>query len=121
MRIRVIDILELLAAGLSFEQILEELPDLELEHLKAALLYAVCKLDRPVLAAWEFGWILVYRQPLLCGLLLLLVKYISERTIGGIFLFYWVLYRNCDIIIGIVPQRRYNYKLDPKAKAIRSR
>jgi uncharacterized protein (DUF433 family) len=27
MRIRVIDILELLAAGLSFEQILEELPD----------------------------------------------------------------------------------------------
>ncbi|WP_377474248.1 MAG: hypothetical protein P2A85_17565 [Microcoleus anatoxicus] len=49
------------------------------------------------------------------------MKYISERTIGGIFLFYWVLYRNCDIIIGIVPQRRYNYKLDPKAKAIRSR
>lgn len=51
MRIRVIDILELLAAGLSFEQILEELPDLEVEHLKAALLYAVRKLDRPVLAA----------------------------------------------------------------------
>jgi len=51
MRIRVIDILELLAAGLSFEQILEELPDLELEDLKAALLYAVPKLDRPVLAA----------------------------------------------------------------------
>lgn len=51
MRIRVIDILELLAAGLSFEQILEELPDLELEDLKAALLYAVRKLDRPVLAA----------------------------------------------------------------------
>jgi uncharacterized protein (DUF433 family) len=51
MRIRVIDILELLAAGLSFEQILEELPDLELEDLKAALLYAVRKLDHPVLAA----------------------------------------------------------------------
>ena len=50
MRIGVIDILELLAAGLSFEQILEELPDLELEDLKAALLYAVCKLDHPVLA-----------------------------------------------------------------------
>jgi len=31
MGIRVIDILELLAAGLSFEPILEELPDLELE------------------------------------------------------------------------------------------
>jgi uncharacterized protein (DUF433 family) len=51
MRIRVIDILELLAAGLSFEQILAELPDLELEDIKAALLYAVRKLDHPVLAA----------------------------------------------------------------------
>ena len=51
MRIRVIDILELLAAGLSFEQVLEELPDLELEDIKAALLYAVRKLDHPVLAA----------------------------------------------------------------------
>ena len=51
MRIRVIDILELLAAGLSFEQILEELPDLELEDIKAALLYAVRKLDHPVLVA----------------------------------------------------------------------
>jgi len=50
MRIRVIDILELLAAGLSFEQILEELPDLEFDDLKAALLYAVRKLDHPVLA-----------------------------------------------------------------------
>ena len=51
MQIRVIDILELLAAGLSFEQIIEELPDLELEDIKAALLYAVRKLDHPVLAA----------------------------------------------------------------------
>ena len=51
MRIRVIDILELLAAGLSFEQIIEELPDLELEDIKAALLYAVRKLDHPVLAS----------------------------------------------------------------------
>jgi uncharacterized protein (DUF433 family) len=51
MRIRVIDILELLAAGLSFEQIIEELPDLEVDDIKAALLYAVRKLDHPVLAA----------------------------------------------------------------------
>ncbi|HSF72357.1 MAG TPA: DUF433 domain-containing protein [Microcoleus sp.] len=51
MRIRVIDILELLVAGLSFEQIIEELPDLELNDLKAALMYAVQKLNRPVLAA----------------------------------------------------------------------
>jgi uncharacterized protein (DUF433 family) len=49
--IRVIDILELLAAGLSFEQIIEELPDLEVDDIKAALLYAVRKLDHPVLAA----------------------------------------------------------------------
>ena len=51
MRIRVIDILELLAAGEQIFKFLEELPDLELEDIKAALLYAVCKLDRPVLAA----------------------------------------------------------------------
>ena len=37
LRIRVIDILELLAAGLSFEQIIEELPDLGLNDIKAAL------------------------------------------------------------------------------------
>jgi uncharacterized protein (DUF433 family) len=51
MRIRAIDILELLVAGLSFEQILEELPDLEVDDIKAALLYAVRKLDRSILAA----------------------------------------------------------------------
>ena len=50
MRIRVIDILELLAAGEQIFEFLEEFPDLELEDLKAALLYAVCKLDHPVLA-----------------------------------------------------------------------
>jgi uncharacterized protein (DUF433 family) len=37
MRIRVIDILDLLAAGLSTEQVLEELPDLEPEDIQAAL------------------------------------------------------------------------------------
>jgi uncharacterized protein (DUF433 family) len=51
MRIRVIDILELLAAGEQIFKFLEELPDLELEDIKAALLYAVRKLDHPVLAA----------------------------------------------------------------------
>ena len=51
MRIRVIDILELLAAGEQIFEFVEKLPDLELEDLKAALLYAVRKLDRPVLAA----------------------------------------------------------------------
>jgi uncharacterized protein (DUF433 family) len=51
MRIRVIDILDLLAAGLSAEQVLEELPDLEPEDIQAALRYASRRLDHPVLAA----------------------------------------------------------------------
>lgn len=51
MRIRVLDILELYSAGLTVEQILEEMPDLEVEDLKAALLYASKKLDYPVVAA----------------------------------------------------------------------
>ena len=51
MRIRVIDVLDLYAAGLSSEQILEEMPDLEPEDLKAALQYASHKLNHPVLVA----------------------------------------------------------------------
>jgi uncharacterized protein (DUF433 family) len=51
MRIRVIDILDLFAAGLTAEQILEEMPDLEREDLQAALQYAARCLDHPVLAA----------------------------------------------------------------------
>lgn len=51
MRIRVIDVLDLYAAGLSAEQILEEMPDLEMEDLQAALQYAARRLDHPVLAA----------------------------------------------------------------------
>jgi uncharacterized protein (DUF433 family) len=51
MRIRVIDVLDLFAAGLSSEQILGEMPDLEPEDLQAALQYAARKLDHPVLAA----------------------------------------------------------------------
>jgi len=51
LRIRVIDILELLANGLSHTEILEELPDLEKEDIRAALKYASRKLDHPVIAA----------------------------------------------------------------------
>jgi uncharacterized protein (DUF433 family) len=51
MRIRVVDVLDLLAAGLSTEQVLEELPDLEPEDIAAALKFAARKLDHPVLAA----------------------------------------------------------------------
>lgn len=49
MRIRVIDVLDLFAAGLSAEQILEEMPDLEMEDLQAALQYAARRLNHPVL------------------------------------------------------------------------
>ncbi|MBN1927933.1 MAG: DUF433 domain-containing protein [Chlorobiaceae bacterium] len=51
LRIRVIDILDLLAAGLNQDEILEELPDLEKEDILAALKYASQKLDHPVIAA----------------------------------------------------------------------
>ena len=51
MRIRVSDILDLLAAGLSKEQILEELPDLEADDINAALQFAAKRFDHPVLAA----------------------------------------------------------------------
>ena len=51
MRIRVVDVLELLAAGLSPNQILEELPDLEMADIQAVLKFAVSRVDHPVLVA----------------------------------------------------------------------
>jgi uncharacterized protein (DUF433 family) len=51
MRIRVTDILDLLASGLNFDQILEELPDLEREDIVAAITYASRGIDHPVIAA----------------------------------------------------------------------
>lgn len=51
MRIRVIDVLDLLAHGLTAEQVIEELPDLEPEDISAVLQYAARRLDHPVLAA----------------------------------------------------------------------
>ncbi len=49
MRIRVSDVLDLFASGLSKQQILAEMPDLELEDLNAVLRYAALKSDQPVL------------------------------------------------------------------------
>lgn len=51
MRIRVVDVLDLLANGLTAEQVLRELPDLEPEDIQACLKYASRKLNHPVLAA----------------------------------------------------------------------
>lgn len=50
MRVRVIDILDLLASGLTPEQITKELPDLELDDIKAALKYVSLKFDHPVIS-----------------------------------------------------------------------
>ncbi|HXH91443.1 MAG TPA: DUF433 domain-containing protein [Thermoanaerobaculia bacterium] len=51
MRIRVSDVLDLFAAGLSAAQILEEMPDLEAEDLAACLRFASRYVDHPVLVA----------------------------------------------------------------------
>ena len=50
MRIRVSDVLDLLANGLAPEQVIEELPDLEPEDVQACLRFASQRLDHPVLA-----------------------------------------------------------------------
>jgi uncharacterized protein (DUF433 family) len=50
MRIRVVDVLELLAAGFSPAQLRKELSDLEPEDIKACLRYASQRLSHPVLA-----------------------------------------------------------------------
>ena len=49
MRIRVSDVLDLYAAGLSREQILEEMPDLDPEDLEACLTFARRRIDHPLL------------------------------------------------------------------------
>lgn len=51
MRIRVTDILDLLASGLGFEEILDEMPDLEREDIVAAISYASESINHPVIAA----------------------------------------------------------------------
>ncbi len=49
LRIRVRDVLDLLAAGASREEILEDLPLLEAEDITACLEYAARQMDHPVL------------------------------------------------------------------------
>ena len=51
MRIRVTDVLDLLASGMSAAQVLEELPDLEPDDIEACLRFASRRLDHPFLAA----------------------------------------------------------------------
>lgn len=51
MRVRVVDVLELLAAGATVADILRDFPDLEGDDIRACLAYAVTQLGHPVLAA----------------------------------------------------------------------
>lgn len=51
MRIRVTDVLDLLASGVSQEEILNDYPDLEREDLEACLRFASERLDHPIVTA----------------------------------------------------------------------
>ena len=51
MRIRVKDVLYLVAAGIPESEILADYPDLEADDIKASLEYAAAQLDHPVLVA----------------------------------------------------------------------
>jgi uncharacterized protein (DUF433 family) len=51
MRIRVKDVLDLVAAGIPESEILADYPDLEADDIKASLEYAAAQLDHPVLVA----------------------------------------------------------------------
>lgn len=51
MRIRVKDVLDMLAEGATPEQILADFPDLEAEDIRACLAYAARYFDHPVVVA----------------------------------------------------------------------
>jgi uncharacterized protein (DUF433 family) len=51
LRIRVTDVLDLLAGGLTPAEVVAELPDLDLDDVRACLAYASSRLSHPVLVA----------------------------------------------------------------------
>lgn len=51
MRIRVSDVITLLAHGMTTDQVLEEMPDLTREDIQACLVYAAKRIDHPVIHA----------------------------------------------------------------------
>jgi uncharacterized protein (DUF433 family) len=51
MRIRVVDVLELLAAGVSEAEILRDYPDLEAEDIRACLEFAAAQANHAILKA----------------------------------------------------------------------
>ena len=55
MRIRVTDVLDLLANGLTTAEVVNELPDLEEADVRASILYASRRVAHSVLVASRFG------------------------------------------------------------------
>ena len=53
MRVRVTDILEMLASGMTHQQVLADFPDLETDDIRAALAYAARDISHPVVSAAE--------------------------------------------------------------------
>lgn len=53
MRIRVTDILEMLAGGATADEILADFPDLEADDIRASLAYAAVQLGHPVVVPAE--------------------------------------------------------------------
>jgi uncharacterized protein (DUF433 family) len=49
MRIRVSDVLSLLANGLTKQEIIDEMPDLVIDDINACLFFAITKIDHPIL------------------------------------------------------------------------
>ncbi len=50
MRIRVSDVIDLFAAGLTHQEILSELPDLDAEDIQACLQFASRRLSHPIIS-----------------------------------------------------------------------
>lgn len=53
MRIRVRDVLDMLAGGASSDTILADFPDLEADDIRAAIAYAAAQVDHPIIVAAE--------------------------------------------------------------------
>jgi uncharacterized protein (DUF433 family) len=53
MRIRVVDVLEMLANGSSHQEVLDDFPDLESEDIRACLAYAASQIGHPIILAAE--------------------------------------------------------------------
>lgn len=53
LRIRVKDVLDMLAEGATEQEILTDFPDLEADDIRASLAYAAAQIDHPVLSVAE--------------------------------------------------------------------